>query len=160
MANEEKTKEEMTEEMNQALEKVRSWLDELELKYFTSETGKEIMLPYKIEERTFNIRIVISNQWIQVFCQIMAANEVPKKLAQTIHFNLLLGNYILNEVTYSVDPKGNIYAENDMPLDTDLVNFKSELGAVVFGYQYFYEQMAPKIGGEVEEMKETKLGIT
>ncbi|MHA1639082.1 MAG: hypothetical protein ACTSW0_02610, partial [Candidatus Heimdallarchaeota archaeon] len=117
-------------------------------------------LPYKIDQRTFNVRIVIAPDWMQLFCLIMAENEIPKELVSAIHANLLLANFNLNEVTYSIDPKGNIYSENDLPVETDIVSFKSELGAVVFGYQYFYEQIATKIGGEVYKMAKTKLGIT
>jgi len=142
------------------VEKVKGWLDELNLNYFVSQSGTEIMLPYKIDERTFNVRIVIAPEWMQLFCQIMTANEVPPELVSTIHANLLLGNFNLNEVTYSIDPEGNIYSENDMPVESDIITFKSELGAVVFGYQYFYEQLAPKIGGAVEKLSKDKLGIT
>ena len=142
------------------VEKVKGWLDELNLNYFVSQNGTEIMLPYKIDERTFNVRIVVAPEWMQLFCMILAANEVPQELVGAIHANLLLANFNLNEVTYSIDPEGNIYSENDIPVDSDLVTFKSELGAVVFGYQYFYEQIAPKIGGAVEQMSKEKLGIT
>ncbi|MCK5045984.1 MAG: hypothetical protein KAJ76_02345 [Candidatus Heimdallarchaeota archaeon] len=142
------------------VEKVKGWLDELNLNYFVSQSGTEIMLPYKIDERTFNVRIVIAPEWMQLFCQIMTANEVPQELVSTVHANLLLANFNLNEVTFSIDPEGNIYSENDMPVESDLVTFKSELGAVVFGYQYFFEQLAPKIGGAVEKLSKEKLGIT
>jgi hypothetical protein len=147
-------------EIEEIVEKVKSWLDELELNYFVSQSGKEIMLPYKIEDRTFNVRIVIAPEWMQIFCQILAANEVPSDLVSSVHANLLLGNFTLNEVTFSIDQEGNIYSENDLPVNTDMVTFKSELGAVVFGYQYFFEHLAPKIGGEVEKMSQDKLGIT
>ncbi|MHA1743427.1 MAG: hypothetical protein ACTSV6_04150 [Candidatus Heimdallarchaeota archaeon] len=147
-------------DVNETLEKVKGWLDELNLNYYVSQEGTEIMLPYKIDQRTFNVRIVIAPDWMQLFCLIMAENEIPKELVPAIHANLLLANFNLNEVTYSIDPKGNIYSENDLPVETDIVSFKSELGAVVFGYQYFYEQIAPKIGGEVHKMAKTKLGIT
>ncbi|MHA1879568.1 MAG: hypothetical protein ACTSYG_04150 [Candidatus Heimdallarchaeota archaeon] len=147
-------------DVNETLEKVKGWLDELNLNYYVSQEGTEIMLPYKIDQRTFNVRIVIAPDWMQLFCLIMAENEIPKELVSAIHANLLLANFNLNEVTYSIDPKGNIYSENDLPVETDIVSFKSELGAVVFGYQYFYEQIATKIGGEVYKMAKTKLGIT
>ncbi|RLI67205.1 hypothetical protein DRO91_08450 [Candidatus Heimdallarchaeota archaeon] len=147
-------------DVNETLEKVKGWLDELDLNYYVSQEGTEIMLPYKIDQRTFNVRIVIAPDWMQLFCLIMAENEIPKELVPAIHANLLLANFNLNEVTYSIDPKGNIYSENDLPVETDIVSFKSELGAVVFGYQYFYEQIATKIGGEVYKMAKTKLGIT
>ena len=149
----------MTEIM-ETVEKVKGWLDELNLNYFVSQNGSEIMLPYKIDERTFNVRIVVAPEWMQLFCQIMPATEVPQELVSAIHANLLLANFNLNEVTFSIDPEGNIYSENDLPVDSDLITFKSELGAVVFGYQYFFEQLAPKIGGAVEKMSKDKLGIT
>ncbi|NHJ86407.1 MAG: hypothetical protein FK734_13165 [Asgard group archaeon] len=144
----------------ETVEKVKGWLDELNLNYFVSQSGSEIMLPYKIDERTFNVRIVVAPEWMQLFCQIMTAGEIPEELVGVIHANLLLANFNLNEVTYSIDPEGNVYSENDLPVDSDLVTFKSELGAVVFGFQYFYEQLAPKIGGAVEQMSKNKLGIT
>ncbi|NHJ49084.1 MAG: hypothetical protein FK733_14955 [Asgard group archaeon] len=144
----------------ETVEKVKSWLDELNLNYFVSQSGSEIMLPYKIDERTFDVRVVVAEEWMQVFCKIIAANEVPQELVAVVHANLLLANFNLNEVTYSIDPEGNIYSENDLPVDSDLITFKSELGAVVFGYQYFYEQLAPKIGGTIEKMSKDKLGIT
>ena len=147
-------------EIIETVEKVKGWLDELNLNYFVSQSGSEIMLPYKIDERTFNVRIVVAQEWMQLFCQVLQANEVPQELVGAIHANLLLANFNLNEVTFSIDPEGNIYSENDIPVESDLVTFKSELGAVVFGYQYFFEQLAPKIGGAVEKMSQSKLGIT
>ncbi|MBD3190112.1 MAG: hypothetical protein GF308_05690 [Candidatus Heimdallarchaeota archaeon] len=147
-------------EIPETLEKVKGWLDELNLNYFVSQKGNDIMLPYKIEGRTFDVRIAIGPDWMQLFCQIMTTAEIPEDLSEAIHSALLLANFNLNEVTYSIDPEGNIYSENDLPVNTDLVTFKSELGAVVFGYQYFYEQIAPKIGGKVQEMSKQKLGIT
>ena len=143
-------------EVIETVEKVKGWLDELNLNYFVSQSGSEIMLPYKIDERTFNVRIVVAQEWMQLFCQVLQANEVPQELVGTIHANLLLANFNLNEVTFSIDPEGNIYSENDIPVDADLVTFKSELGAVVFGYQYFFEQLAPKIGGAVEKISKSK----
>ncbi|MEA2070999.1 MAG: hypothetical protein U9O98_06875 [Asgard group archaeon] len=150
----------MSEELENTVEKIKDWLEELDLKYFISEKGTEIMLPYKIEDKTFNVRIVIAKDWIQLFCQILPANEVPSNLITSIYANLLLANFNINEVTYSIDPEGNIYSENDLPVNTDLITFKSELGAVVFGYQYFFGELAPKIGGDVEEISKKKLGIT
>ncbi|MBN1330794.1 MAG: YbjN domain-containing protein [Candidatus Heimdallarchaeota archaeon] len=144
----------------ETIEKVKSWLDELNLNYFVSQSGSEIMLPYKIDERTFNVRIVVAPEWMQLFCQIIMANEIPEDLVSVVHANLLLANFNLNEVTFSIDPEGNVYSENDLPIDADIVTFKSELGAVVFGYQYFYEQLAPQIGGAIEKMSKNKLGIT
>jgi len=147
-------------EIIDTVEKVKGWLDELNLNYFVSQNGSEIMLPYKIDDRTFNVRIVVAPEWMQLFCQVIPANEVPEELVSSIHAHLLLANFNLNEVTFSIDPEGNIYSENDLPADSDLITFKSELGAVVFGYQYFFEQLAPKIGGAVEKMSKEKLGIT
>ncbi len=144
----------------ETVEKVKGWLDELNLNYFVSQSGSEIMLPYKIDERTFNVRIVVAPEWMQLFCQIILANEIPEELVPVVHANLLLANFNLNEVTFSIDPEGNVYSENDLPVDSDIVTFKSELGAVVFGYQYFYEQLAPQIGGAIEKISKNKLGIT
>ncbi|MHA1504617.1 MAG: YbjN domain-containing protein, partial [Candidatus Heimdallarchaeota archaeon] len=137
-------------EIIDTVEKVKGWLDELNLNYFVSQSGSEIMLPYKIDERTFNVRIVVAQEWMQLFCQVLQANEVPQNLVSVIHANLLLANFNLNEVTFSIDPEGNIYSENDIPVDADIVTFKSELGAVVFGYQYFFEKKKKKIGGADE----------
>lgn len=147
-------------EILETVEKVKGWLDELNLKCFISPNGSEIMLPYKIDDRTFNVRIVIAPEWMQLFCQIIPANEIPEELVGAVHANLLLANFNLNEVTFSIDPEGNVYSENDLPADSDLVTFKSELGAVVFGYQHFFEQIAPKIGGVIEKMSKDKLGLT
>ena len=97
---------------------------------------------------------------LEINSKIIGANEIPQELVAVVHANLLLANFNLNEVTYSIDPEGNIYSENDLPVDSDLITFKSELGAVVFGYQYFYEQLAPQIGGPIEKMSKDKLGIT
>ncbi|MHA1640934.1 MAG: hypothetical protein ACTSW0_12120, partial [Candidatus Heimdallarchaeota archaeon] len=67
-------------DVNETLEKVKGWLDELNLNYYVSQEGTEIMLPYKIDQRTFNVRIVIAPDWMQLFCLIMAENEIPKEL--------------------------------------------------------------------------------
>ncbi|MFW9922557.1 MAG: YbjN domain-containing protein [Candidatus Thorarchaeota archaeon] len=146
-------------EIVETVEKVKGWLDELNLNYFISQNGTEIMLPYKIDDKTFNVRIVVAEEWMQLFCLILQANDIPEELVAAVHANLLLANFNLNEVTFSIDPEGNIYSENDLPVDSDLVTFKSELGAVVFGYQFFYEQIAPKIGGEIEKISKDKLGV-
>ena len=147
-------------EIIETVEKVKGWLDELNLNYFVSQSGSEIMLPYKIDERTFNVRIVVAAEWMQLFCQVLQANEVPQELVSAIHANLLLANFNLNEVTFSIDPEGNIYSENDIPVDADLSTSTFHIKTGEIGYQYFFEQLAPKIGGAVEKMSESKLGIT
>ncbi|MFX1265213.1 MAG: hypothetical protein ACFFH0_07520, partial [Promethearchaeota archaeon] len=61
---------------------------------------------------------------------------------------LLQENYALDDVTYSMDEKGNIYSENDIPEQASLDDFTSEFNAVVFGMMRFFDNVSARFGLE------------
>ncbi len=93
----------------------------------------------------FEVKLIITQKWINIKLLLMRHEEVPPNLRATLHESLLVANFLLNEVTYSISHQGDILVETDMPINTDYTNFQSEYGSVVFGAGYFLKEILPKI---------------
>ena len=60
-------------------------------------------------------------------------------------------NFILNDVTYSLDPEGkSIWAEADIPPDLDFEHFKQKYLSIVFAIDFFIKHITDKIQGAGE----------
>ncbi|MFW9792845.1 MAG: hypothetical protein ACFFEE_00975, partial [Candidatus Thorarchaeota archaeon] len=104
-------------------------------------------LIWDVEDTTFEIRVAIrADKWIHVAVLLLRPDEIPQENKEELYGFLLRENWMLDDVTYSMDEKGNLYSENDIPEQTNLENFKSELDAVIFGLERFVTIVSSQFG--------------
>jgi hypothetical protein len=104
---------------------------------------------WDVEGTNFEIRITIrADKRIHAAVLLLGPEEVPSANKEELYGFLLRENWMLDDVTYSMDEKGNLYSENDIPEQTNLENFKSELDAVVFGLERFFTNVSSRFGIE------------
>lgn len=114
-----------------------------------AEDTSTFKLKWDVEGTVFEIKITVrADKWIHVAVLLLRSEEVPADSKEDLYGFLLRENWLLDDVTYSMDEKGNLYSENDIPEQTNLENFKSELDAVVFGLERFYTNVSSRFGIE------------
>ncbi|GAB4325581.1 MAG: hypothetical protein Kow0069_31660 [Promethearchaeota archaeon] len=89
--------------------------------------------------------VTIDAHWIGVKVLLLPAALIPARARKDLLKMLLRANFDLNEVTYSLDPDGNVHVETDMPTDTDYENFRVEFGSVEYGLQYFTTDISSRL---------------
>jgi hypothetical protein len=132
-----------------SIEQVKNWLDSLEIPYDLLEDINTFDLKWDVEGTAFDIRVAIrADKWIHVAVLLLRPEEIPKENKEELYGFLLRENWMLDDVTYSMDEKGNLYSENDIPEQTNLENFKSELDGVIFGLERFFTTVSSRFGIE------------
>ena len=102
-----------------------------------------IIVPFEYEEFQFLSHILIGSEWFIVKASIMELKDIPAQITAEIFFELLKANFILNDVTYSVDPEGkSIWCEADIPSDTSFDHFKLQYLSIVFAIDYFIRNIS------------------
>lgn len=132
-----------------SVEQVKNWLNSLEISFELLEDIHTFKLAWDVEGTSFDIRVAIrADKWIHVAVLLLRPEEIPQDVREDLYGFLLRENWMLDDVTYSMDEKGNLYSENDIPELTNLENFKSELDAVIFGLERFYTIVSSRFGIE------------
>ncbi|MFW9849895.1 MAG: hypothetical protein ACFFF4_12220 [Candidatus Thorarchaeota archaeon] len=132
-----------------SVEQIRNWLDSLEIIYELIEDINTFDVKWDVEDTIFDIRVTLrADKWIHVAVRLLRPEEIPEECTQELYGFLLNENWMLDDVTYSMDEKGNLYSENDIPEQTDLENFKRELDAVILGLEHFYAEVSSRFGIE------------
>ena len=105
-----------------------------------------IIVPFEYEELQFLSHIIIGAEWYIVKASILELESIPKQLAAQIFFELLKANFILNDVTYSIDPEAkSIWTEADIPSDLDYEHFKLQYLSIVFAIDFFIKNIAKQL---------------
>ncbi|MBD3230394.1 MAG: hypothetical protein GF329_19600 [Candidatus Lokiarchaeota archaeon] len=117
----------------------------------------KIVIPFNYkfpnnETITLNVDARLSKRWIQIKALIILKQSLPdmENLEQALHKKMLQDNFKFAEVTYSIDDTGNIFAEADMPVNTDFNNFKSEFVSIVFALDNFFKNIIPSVSKEIK----------
>lgn len=130
-------------------ERIREWLDTLEVPYEYDEEIKTFKTEWDVEGKASEVRITIrADRWILVAVRLLDAERITPDIREELFAFLLQENYMLDDVTYSMDEKGNIYSENDIPEQASLDDFRSEFDAVVFGMKRFFDNVSARFGLE------------
>jgi hypothetical protein len=127
-----------------ALERVKDWLEQMDLKFKVLHDN--IVILYDVDGVRFAVIVNVMGNWIQIAASMVHNDDIPKEKREELLADLLKQNWELKDVTYSIDPKGSLFSQNDIPLDSNFKNFKSEFGAVVFGVTHFFSKIGPKYG--------------
>jgi hypothetical protein len=132
-----------------SMEQIKSWLNSLEVPFELEEDKSTFKVLWDVEGTNFEVRITVrADKWILVSVLLLRQDEIPAECREELYGFLLHENWQLDDVTYSMDEKGNLYSENDIPEQTNLENFKSELDAVVFGLERFFTNVSSRFGIE------------
>ena len=132
-----------------SIRNIKDWLNSLEIPFELLEDINTFRLTWDVEGKSFDIRVTIrADKWIHVAVLLLRPEEVPQGSKEELYGFLLRENWMLDDVTYSMDEKGNLYSENDIPEQTNLENFRSELDAVIFGLERFFTTVSSRFGIE------------
>ncbi len=114
----------------------------------------EIMIPIDYMSLKFTTILSIHPQWVFVKCKLMDLEEVPDKIRHELFQRILVANFELNAVFYSIDPEITaIWVENDLAVTgLDLNAFEIKFNAIIFGIRYFVDSIALPLN---QEMKST-----
>ncbi|NMC04685.1 MAG: type III secretion system chaperone [Candidatus Lokiarchaeota archaeon] len=114
----------------------------------------EIMIPIEYMSLKFTTILSIHPQWVFIKCKVMDLEEIPDKIRHELYERLLVANFELNAVFYSVDPDFSaIWVENDLAVvGLDLNAFEIKFNAIIFGIRYFVDSIALPLN---QEMKST-----
>jgi len=117
----------------------------------------EITIPIEYMSLKFTTILAVHPQWIFIKCKLMDLEDVPEKARHELYEHILVANFELNAVFYSVDPDiTGIWVENDIPVPgLDLnpgASFDIKFNAIIFGIRYFVDSIALPLN---QEMKST-----
>ena len=113
--------------------KAHVFLEKLGIQDMNIDPKKSIIIvPFEYESYQFLSHIIVGSDWFIVKASIMELTEVAPHVANQLYVELLKSNFILNDVTYSLDPEGkSIWTEADIPSDLDFEHFKLEYLSIV-----------------------------
>lgn len=137
--------------------KAHIFLEKLGIQDMNIDPKKSIIIvPFEYESYQFLSHIIVGSDWFIVKASIMELTEVAPHVANQIYIEILKANFILNDVTYSLDPEGkSIWTEADIPSDLDFEHFKLEYLSIVFAIDFFIKHITDKIQGAGENVHST-----
>jgi hypothetical protein len=114
----------------------------------------EILVPIEYMSLKFTTILSIHPQWVFIKCKVMDLEEIPEKVRHDLYERVLMANFELNAVFYSLDPdQSAIWVENDLAVPgLDMNAFEIEFNAIIFGIRYFVDSIALPLN---QEMKST-----
>jgi len=117
----------------------------------------EITIPIEYMSLKFTTILAVHPQWIFIKCKLMDLEDVPEKARHELYEHILVANFELNAVFYSIDPDiSGIWVENDIPVPgldlTPGASFDIKFNAIIFGIRYFVDSIALPLN---QEMKST-----
>ena len=138
--------------MTEIIEKVAKWLEQMNLKIIRVEDESRIIVNYNITDYVFQVQLLSSESWINAKALVANTHDLSDTELLQLYRSVLVANWELNEVTFSVDPdNGNIWCETDMPVDTSFENFEVEITSIPFGIKHFLDKIAPTLSFEVRD---------
>jgi len=134
-------------------EQIRSWLELMRLPYNYDPDGNRYSIIYDVEGHRLPVIIEPTKpEWIKIRVRLGEINKIPEANKLGFLREMLYGNFVLDDVTFSMDKDGVMYSENDIPRSSNLENFHSELTAVVLGALTFVREIAPKFDMSPENL--------
>ncbi|MHA1784168.1 MAG: hypothetical protein ACTSVY_16385 [Candidatus Helarchaeota archaeon] len=138
--------------------KVKQFFEEIQAEILGEDMGNHIIdVPIDVifgtdDKIRLICRIAITNEWIHLKCLVMYHKSLPRKRAvqQALWEDLLLGNYMYPDVTFSIDEDKNIFVEADVPTITTLDNFISNFSSIGLGIDHFYNEIIPKLDENIK----------
>ena len=128
----------------EAVAKVKEFLDRMNLKYTYDETTKTFRLYFTIRVgESQYVRAVIyvrvGDDWVLIVSPLINQKNIPVTVDRLkLYERLLLDTYYLNEVTYGLTREGDIVVHAEIHHSAlTYENFETEFNSVVYGIGYF-----------------------
>ncbi len=140
-----------------AVDIVQTWLYTMQVEFDLDVDNGVFVTEWPIDDRKFEMYISCrADGWIQISALLVRDDRIPPAVKEALYAELLKENRRLDDVTYSMDEEGNLYAENDVPVHSNLGNFLTELNAVVYAVKRFKRNVAQifGLGGALDSMVE------
>jgi hypothetical protein len=114
----------------------------------------ELTVPIEYMSLKFTTILSVHPQWIFIKAKVMDLEDIPDKVRHELFERILISNFELNAVFYSVDPNvSGIWVENDLAVPgLDMAAFEIKFNAIIFGIRYFVDSIALPLN---QEMKST-----
>ncbi|MHA1717482.1 MAG: hypothetical protein ACTSXP_17715 [Promethearchaeota archaeon] len=111
----------------------------------------EITIPLEYNKLKFVTILNIQPDWILIKCKVMNLKKIKENLKYLLYEKVLMANFELNAVFYSVDPDGiGIWIENDITTkNLGLESFDVNFNAIIYGIQYFVDKIAKPLNQDV-----------
>lgn len=133
--------------LKENMAKAHLYLEKLNIKELEIDAQQHIIIvPFEYEDLQFLSNIIVSTDWYIVKASIMELDDIPKDVQYQLFFELLKGNFLLNDVTFSVDLEGrSIWVEADIPTDNNFDHFKLQYLSIVYGIDYFIKNVSKEV---------------
>jgi hypothetical protein len=137
--------------------KAKDWLKKMNLKFEELKKEKRLILLANYNNMKYIVQIAnkrnaeTKKDWICTYVLLLGGESLPSDKKTALFTELLLQNYLVEDLTYSIDLNHNVYSENDSPINTNYDSFKSEFKRSVEGIKIFNEQILSKVGLKMEE---------
>lgn len=126
--------------------RVQTWLNLMHVEYQFDVDSQSFETEWIVDSEILKVFISCRpDGWIKIQALLLEADDVTSEFKENLYPELLYRNFELDDVTYSMDGSGNIYAENDLNSHSNVETFLSEINAVVYGAQFFNQRVLPNI---------------
>ncbi len=126
-----------------AVDTVQTWLYTMQVQFDLDMEKATFRTGWVLDDQKFEVCLMCRpDGWIQILAPLVKAEHVLPQIRENLYAELLKENWRLDDVTYSMDEEGNLYAENDVPAHSNLGNFLTELNAVVYAVKRFHQTVA------------------
>ncbi len=139
---------------NDGLAKVAEFLDKMGIPYTKDKLGGEdkppvLLTAYRTRGKEFLVVVMADEKWIRIKARVLNLSEAEdlkkdSELIMKIYHLALVGNFYLDEVTFSADKDGNLYVEADMLSTVSFDTFKEEFNSLAVGIDYFLDAILPQ----------------
>ncbi len=128
-------------------------LDELNVKYDLNEEDGYIISGWDIGGRSFYVLLTVIGDWVWMKAQIVSLSDVPEEKRCDLLRDLLRAHSELNEVRYELSSSEVVGTTQEIPLEgLNLDNFRSEFTALIFGIEYFMDNLVDRYGIDREKV--------
>lgn len=138
------------------MEKIESYLKEMNLTYRVVSAEDRIILPYNLENRNFLLIVDRSDKWVRFFIIIVEADALKKVDKLALYSALLEANGQLAEVKYFVTDEGGIGVIGHEGVATlSFEGFQEEYNALPYAVSHFITNIAPKLKIDVIGLRDS-----
>ena len=134
--------------MSEVAEKIKSFLDKMNLKYEYNEKENVFILPFKISilgegYAIATVFIRYNEDWVLIVSPLLPQSAIPSDVDKAkLYERLLMDTYYLNEVTYGLTKEGDIVVHAEIHKRAlEYNNFMTEFNSVVYGVKHFVENI-------------------